>query len=214
MKYIKLFENFEKTIQFRDHKGSKVDSLATERDYTESELKSHIDELYAGNTGFVITEYGDEYMVKVEIDGQYYPVGFCDSKFEDDVYNESYKVNEEFETDDISQSLSDWWISCDEQLPENRQLVIIYAPKAHMSKINICRFERGISAKEREELRLSGDENLVARGRAYSGADEHANNRKPYKWDVQGKRVHGSYFGQDVTHWMPIPDSPDSDYRV
>jgi hypothetical protein len=117
------------------------------------------------------------------------------------------EVNEEFETDDISQSLSDWWISCDEQLPENRQLVIIYAPKSQMSKINICRFERGISAKEREELKLSGDE----RWRAYSGSDEHANNRKPYKWDVQGP---GSYFGQDVTHWMPIPDSPDSDYRV
>lgn len=121
-------------------------------------------------------------------------------------YNES-KVNEEFETDDISQSLSDWWISCDEQLPENGQLVIIFAPKAQMSKINICRFKRGISAKEREELRLSGDE----RGRTFDGADEHANNRKPYKWDVQGP---GSYFGQEVTHWMPIPDSPDSDYRV
>ena len=125
---------------------------------------------------------------------------------EGDYHNES-KINEEFETDDISQSLSDWWISCDEQLPENRQLVIIYAPKAQMSKINICRFEKGISAKEREELRLLGDE----RGRAFSGADEHANNRKPYKWNVQGP---GSYFGQDVTHWMPIPDSPDSDYRV
>jgi hypothetical protein len=129
-----------------------------------------------------------------------------DEPEEGDYHNES-KVNEEFETDDISQSLSDWWISCDEQLPENRQLVIIYAPKAQMSKINICRFEKGISAKEREELRLLGDE----RGRSFSGADEHSNNRKPYKWDVQGP---GSYFGQDVTHWMPIPDSPDSDYRV
>ena len=27
-----------------------------------------------------------------------------------------------------------------------------------------------------------------------------------YKWDIQGP---GSYFGQDVTHWMLIPDSPD-----
>jgi len=207
MKHVKLFENFEKTIQFRDHKGSKVDSLATKRDYTESELKSHIDELYPGNTGFVITKYGDEYMVKVEIDGKYYPVGFCDSKFEDDVYNESYKVNEEFETDDISQSLSDWWISCDEQLPENEQLVIIYAPKSQMYKINTCRFDKGISAKEREELRLAGDE----RWRIFNGADEHTNNRKPYRWKVQGP---GSYFGQDVTHWMPIPDFPDSDYGV
>ena len=211
MKHIKLFENFsqqaEKTIQFRDHRGSKVDSLATKTNYTESELKSHIDELYPGNTGFVITEYGDEYMVKVEIDGKYYPAGFCDSKFEDDVYNESYKVNEEFKTDDISIGLADFWIPVEEQLPENRQLVIIYAPKSHMSKINICRFEMGISAKEREELKLAGDE----RGITFTGADQHANNRKPYKWEVQGP---GSYFGQDVTHWMPIPHSPDSDYLV
>ena len=117
------------------------------------------------------------------------------------------KFNEEFETDDISHSLSDWWISCDEKLPENGQKVIIFTPMAQMSKINICIFKRGISAKEREELRLLGD----VRGRTFDGADEHANNRKPYKWDVQGP---GSYFGQEVTHWMPIPDSPDSDYRV
>ena len=208
MRYIKLFENFgEKTIQFRDHKGSKADSFSTQRDYTESELKTHIDELYPGNTGFVITEYGDEYMVKVEIDGKYYPAGFSNSKFQDDEYHNESKVNEEFETDNISQSLSDWWISCDEQLPENNQKVIIYSPKSQMPKINICRFEKGISAKEREELKLTGDE----RWRTFSGADEHANNRKPYKWDVQGP---GHYFGQDVTHWMPIPDSPDSDYRV
>lgn len=203
MKHVKLFENFgQKTIQFRDHKGSKTDSLASQKDYTESELKTHIDGLYPGNTGFVITKYGDEYMVKVEIDGRHYPAGFCDSTFEEDSYQES-KVNEEFETDDISQSLSDWWISCDEQLPENGQLVIIYAPKSHTSKINICRLERGISAKEREELKLAGDE----RWRTFSGADEHANNRKPYRWKDQGP---GSYFGQEVSHWMPLPDSPDA----
>jgi hypothetical protein len=208
MKHIKLFENFgEKTIQFRDHKGSKEDSFATSRDYTEFELQLHIDELYPDNTGFVIAEYGDEYMVKVEIDGQYYPVGFSDSKFQDDVYYNESRINEEFETDDISHSLSDWWISCDDQLPEDRQLVTIYSPKSQMSKINICIFKKGISKKEREELKLAGDE----RGITYTGSDEHANNRKPYEWDVQGP---GSYFGQDVTHWMPIPSSPDSDYRA
>lgn len=151
MKHIKLFENFgEKTIQFRDHKGSKEDSFASQKES---------------------------------------------------------KVNEEFETDDISQSLSDWWIPCDEQLPENGQQVIIYTTIKGKS-INICTFKRGISAKEREELKLSGDE----RWRSFSGADEYANNRKAYNW--VGAYGPGSYFGQDVTHWMPIPDSPDSDYRV
>jgi hypothetical protein len=121
---------------------------------------------------------------------------------EEGEYNES-KVNEEFETDDISQSLSDWWITCEEQLPENDQKVIIYAPKSQMPKINICTFVKGISKKEREELKLSGDERHLS----YYGADEYANNRKPYNWKAQGP---GSYFGQEVTHWMPIPDSPDS----
>ena len=204
MKHIKLFENFgEKTIQFRDHKGSKEDSFATSRDYTEFELQLHIDELYPDNTGFVIAEYGDEYMVKVEIDGQYYPVGFSDSKFQDDVYYNESRINEEFETDDISHSLSDWWILCDERLPENDQKVIIFAPKAQMPKINICIFKKGISKKEREELRLAGDE----RGITFTESDEHANNEKPYNWKVDGP---GSYFGQHVTHWMPIPDSPDA----
>ena len=117
------------------------------------------------------------------------------------------KFNEDFETDAISQSLSDWWIPCVEKLPEKDQQVIIYTTIKGKS-INICTFKRGISAKEREELKLSGDK----RGITFTGADEYSGNRKPYNWDV----VYGpgSYFGQDVTHWMPIPDSPDSDYRV
>ena len=54
-----------------------------------------------------------------------------------------------------------------------------------------------------EELRLAGDE----RGITFTESDEHANNEKPYNWKVDGP---GSYFGQHVTHWMPIPDSPDA----
>jgi hypothetical protein len=209
MRYIKLFENFrgDKVKYFVNRVGNCYRIFALTPKMMSDGVKEPQDaeDLFGKGSVWIDYDYYEdaENIIK-SLDSDEY-------EHEEGDYNNESKVNEEFETDDISQSLSDWWISCDEQLPENRQLVIIYAPKSHMSKINICRFEMGISAKEREELRLSGDENLVARGRAYSGADEHANNRKPYKWDVQGP---GSYFGQDVTHWMPIPDSPDSDYRV
>ena len=207
MRYLKLYENFnnEKVKYFVNRVGNfyRIFALTPKMMSDGLTFKDAVDAEELFGKGSLWVNYDNyeegENIIKSLDSDEYEPE-------EGDYHNES-KVNEEFETDDISQSLSDWWISCDEQLPENRQLVIIYAPKAQMSKINICRFEKGISAKEREELRLLGDE----RGRAFSGADEHANNRKPYKWDVQGP---GSYFGQDVTHWMPIPDSPDSDYRV
>lgn len=82
LKHVKTFESFEKTILFRDHKGGKSDSLSTQKSYTVSDLQSHLDDLYPGNTGFMFKEYDSEYMVKVQIDGEYYPAGFSDCKFE------------------------------------------------------------------------------------------------------------------------------------
>jgi hypothetical protein len=94
MKHIKKFESFgEKVIQFRDHRGSKIESESTKKEYTKQELQKHLNDLYPGNTGFIISEYGDEYMVKVEMDGRYYPAGYCDSKFEDDSYYSSSDLN-------------------------------------------------------------------------------------------------------------------------
>lgn len=85
LNYVKTFENFAtETIQFRDHSGSKSDSLSTQKNYTREELQAHIDDLYPENDGFIITEYGREYMVKVKMNDQYYPAGFSDSKFRDD----------------------------------------------------------------------------------------------------------------------------------
>jgi hypothetical protein len=88
MKHIKKFnerfESFsEKTIKFRDHRGSRAESESTEKNYTKKELEEHLNDLYPENTGFIFTEYGNEFMVKIKVDDVYYPVGFCDSKFED-----------------------------------------------------------------------------------------------------------------------------------
>lgn len=207
MKYIKLFENFnnDKAKYFVNRVGDyfRIFALTPKMMADGLTYKDAQDAEELFGKGSLWTNY-DSYEEAEDI------IKALDSdeyELEEDRYHNESKVNEEFETDDISQSLSDWWIACDEQLPEDRQLVITYSPKSQMSKINICTFEKGISKTEREELKLSGDERHLR----YSGADEDGNNRRPYRWKVQGP---GSYFGQEVTHWMPIPDSPDSDYRV
>ena len=38
--------------------------------------------------------------------------------------------------------------------------------------------------------------------------DEYSNNKRPYRWIVSNGP--GSFFGQEVTHWLPIPEKPDS----
>jgi hypothetical protein len=36
-------------------------------------------------------------------------------------------------------------------------------------------------------------------------ADEHGNNLRPYRWSGDGPCA---WFGQEVTHWMPLPEPP------
>lgn len=207
MRYIKLYENFnsEKVQYFvkKTNNRYRIYALTPKMisDGLGYEDAQDAEQLFGKGSLWVDYPSYESAMVAVN------SLNSDEYEHEEGEYHNESKVNEEFETDDISQSLSDWWITCDDQLPENDQKVIIYAPKAQMSKINICTFEKGISKTEREELKLSGDERHLR----YSGADEDGNNRRPYRWKVQGP---GSYFGQEVTHWMPIPDSPDSDYRV
>ena len=40
------------------------------------------------------------------------------------------------------------------------------------------------------------------RSSIYKSQDEHSNNLKPYYWDHFSS---DSFFGQDISHWMPIP---------
>jgi hypothetical protein len=105
---------------------------------------------------------------------------------------------ESFDVEEISLSLSEYWIPCDVVLPENGQKVIVYGPSSQM---RIAQFEKGISLAERNAL-----PNDSERAKKWSGADEHNNNKKPYRWNIHP----GSYFGQDVTHWLPIPAKPGS----
>ena len=102
-----------------------------------------------------------------------------------------------FDVEEISLSLSEYWIPCDLTLPEDGQKVIVYAK----SQMKIAEFEKGISLAERDAL-PEGSERAIT----WSGADESDNNKKPYRWNIHP----GSYFGQEVTHWLPIPAKPGS----
>lgn len=119
-------------------------------------------------------------------------------------FNEELSIDdtENFDSEDISRSLADWWISCEETLPKPNQVVIVYAKESQMADYSICTFEKGISMKERTQM--AGTQRALI----IKAADEHDNNRKPYCW--KRKLSPGSYFGQDVTHWMPLPSAPDT----
>lgn len=114
-------------------------------------------------------------------------------------------------------------ISVKDRLPEENQYVL-----AHVTLTNwgdkddptgnrywkVVKFTRGISMMEREQMKIDSPEipeshpsipnMLVYRSRAYSfhNADEHGNNKVPYKWDEFGP---GGYFGQDVDYWCELP---------
>ena len=118
-------------------------------------------------------------------------------------FNEELSIDdpENFDSEDISRSLADWWISCEEALPKPNQVVIVYAKESQMADYSICTFEKGISMEERRQM--DGTERALR----FKAADEHSNNRKPYCWRKFGP---GTYFGQEVTHWMPLPSAPDT----
>lgn len=124
-------------------------------------------------------------------------------------FNEELSIDdpESFDSEDVSRSLADWWISCEEALPKPNQVVIVYAKESQMADYSICTFQKGISIEERKQMAGSDSNILLQRSLTYTASDEHNNNRKPYCWKKFGP---GTYFGQEVTHWMPLPSAPDT----
>lgn len=125
----------------------------------------------------------------------------------------------------IDSVVADSWISVDNQLPNDGDYVLIYAGNYPQSqKYDIVRFEKGISLEEREKMK-NGElpfemQNCVhydgswhkpiytksERWKVFTSSDEHGNNQKPYSWSNPPMK----YFGQDVTHWMPLPSIPSA----
>ena len=115
-------------------------------------------------------------------------------------FKESLSKSElsDFDLEDISISLSDWWISVEDNLPEEMIPVLIYK---NDNKVEIAHIYFGISKSEREELKETDSQ----RYKTYTFGDEHDNNKKPYRW----KNGPMSYFGQEVLYWMPLPAKPE-----
>lgn len=94
------------------------------------------------------------------------------------------------------------WISVKDKLPESGQYVLVWAGNVHQKPMcRVAMFKKGISKGERERLKKSGDKRAIE----FHQADEDGNNKKPFCWLEFGPM---KWFGQDVSHWMPLPEPP------
>ena len=79
----------------------------------------------------------------------------------------------------------------------------------------VVKLKKGLSIEDRNKM-ISGEIpdyedspgwclstgwTISKRSIVYKNEDEHGNNRVPYKWEMFGP---DSFFGQSITHWMPI----------
>jgi hypothetical protein len=108
----------------------------------------------------------------------------------------------------------DKWISVDERLPEEGKCVIVW-----VGSVQVARIEKGITEEERQKMKNGEVEDKIEyswsqstgcmplkRSNLYKACDVHGNNRVPYCWKANGGPM--EWFGQNVTHWMPLPEPP------
>lgn len=106
------------------------------------------------------------------------------------------------------------WIPVNERLPKENEYVLIWC-----GSVQVARIEKGISEKEREAMRRGELPDPVIRGwsladgwkgtkrsSVYTFGDVYGNNIVPFAWKANGGPM--QWFGQDVTHWMPLPEQP------
>ena len=106
------------------------------------------------------------------------------------------------------------WVPVTERLPEEKEYVMIWC-----GECQIARIEKGITEEQRKAMKRgdlddpcetgwtsSGGYFTLKRSESYRACDEGWNNKVPYCWYVNGGVV--TLFGQNVTHWMPLPEPP------
>lgn len=106
------------------------------------------------------------------------------------------------------------WIPVSEQLPRENEYVLVWCGSVQVAKI-----EKGISEEERAAMRRGelpdpeiygwtriGGWTPSKRSSVYYGCDVQGNNKVPYRWKANGGPM--EWFGQDVTHWMSLPEPP------
>jgi len=107
------------------------------------------------------------------------------------------------------------WIRVEDRLPAENEYVMIWC-----GQCQIARIEKGISEEQRKAMKrgelddpcetgwtLSSGYFTLKRSQSYKACDEQGNNRVPYCWYANGGPM--QWFGQDVTHWMPLPEPPN-----
>ena len=111
------------------------------------------------------------------------------------------------------------WIPVTERLPEENEYVMIWCGGCHVARI-----KKGISEEQRKAMKrgelddlcetgwtLSSGYFALKRSQSYKDCDEQGNNRVPYCWYANGGPM--KWFGQEVTHWMPLPEPPKEEHH-
>lgn len=106
------------------------------------------------------------------------------------------------------------WISVEDRLPEEGKYVIVWVGSAQVARI-----EKGITEEERQKMKNGEIEDRIEYGWSqstgfmplkrsdlYKSCDVFGNNLVPYCWKANGGPM--EWFGQNVTHWMPLPEPP------
>jgi hypothetical protein len=91
------------------------------------------------------------------------------------------------------------WIKVSDRLPEDKTTVLIYAG------------ELGTEIYDFHRKRVRTFIATFRQGRGpdpeppWASYDQWGNNKRPWGWDGDHG---GTFYGQDVTHWMPLPEAP------
>lgn len=118
------------------------------------------------------------------------------------------------------------WVDASKELPPEGEYVLIHLTKSNWIDstdpngvyYKVAKLQLGISMADREKMKAGElpdqeshgwimpnnrpERRTDKRSSIYTGADEHANNLRPYQWVNFGP---GNYFGQEVDYWMRIP---------
>jgi hypothetical protein len=103
------------------------------------------------------------------------------------------------------------WISTKDELPDERKYVLGRYAGENWSdpddnenvNVVVVKLLKGITLDERDLIAkgLCDTNHEENRHNIFYASDEYGNNKLPYEWRTFGP---SSFFGQDITHWMPI----------